>query len=255
MVCVCTPKETDGSSVSLTWGDSSQKYIRARACTANGDTQQVDNDDVFLRRKMKVLLDNRIVNPGGYVTVSIKNYMANFSTWLCYRSGASPNIASPQCQNNGISSTISAEGSGANVLCTGVLSGPKTNLTWSNFTQKYVRFRACNFNGDDQHFNNSLQVVSVLRLKIDITTVQANPGGAISMNISDRDKRTPFWICYTADASSIEVAPRCSQAGNATQIISSGTRCTKEAFYVYRYTHVGQFFYDLPASSCMYNSR
>ena len=94
---MCTPSETDGSSVSLTWVESTQKYIRARACTANGDTQQVDNENVFLRAKMKVLLDNRtrIVNPGGYITVSIQNYMANFSTWLCYRSGASSNIPSP----------------------------------------------------------------------------------------------------------------------------------------------------------------
>ena len=66
------------------------------------------------------------------------------------------------------------------------------------------------------------------RLKIDVTNGIANPGGAISINISDRDKRTPFWICYTADASSIEVAPSCSQAGSATQIISSGTQCTRK---------------------------
>ena len=111
---------------------------------------------------------------------------------------------------------------------------PKTNLTWSNFTQKYVRFRACNFNGDDQHFNNSFEVVSVPRLKIGITTVQANPGGAISMNISDRDKRTPFWICYTADASSIEVAPQLFPSWQCNADHIQRYTVHKEAFYVYR---------------------
>ena len=57
---MCTPSETDGSSVSLTWVESTQKYIRARACTANGDNQQVDNNNVRIGLPVSVSLGPKI---------------------------------------------------------------------------------------------------------------------------------------------------------------------------------------------------
>ena len=114
---VCTLK-TDGSSVSLTWVESTQKYIRARACTANGDTQQVDNNNVRIGLPVSVSLSPKMINPGGNITATYTNRVPGRPTWLCYKSGNSAIDTSPVCGNPGSSYTITSSGSGTTVQCT-----------------------------------------------------------------------------------------------------------------------------------------
>ena len=149
----CTPKETDGSSVSLTWGDSSQKYIRARACTANGDTQQLDNDDVRIGLPVSVSLNPTTINPGGNITATYTNRVPGRPTWLCYKSGNSAIGTSPGCGNPGSSYTIT---SGGSVQCTASeTSASSIDLTLVDSTQSNIRVRACTSSGDSLQYNNA----------------------------------------------------------------------------------------------------
>ena len=137
---VCTPKETDGSSVSLTWGESSQKYIRARACTANGDNQQLDNNNVRIGLPVSVSLSPTTINPGGNITATYTNRVPGRPTWLCYKSGTGAIDTSPVCGSPGSSYTITSGGSGTTVQCTASeTSASSIDLTLVDSTQSNIR--------------------------------------------------------------------------------------------------------------------
>ena len=69
----CTQNTTADSPVSLTWSDTSQIYIRARACTTPSDTQQNDNDNVRIGLPVSVSLSPKMINPGGNITATYTN--------------------------------------------------------------------------------------------------------------------------------------------------------------------------------------
>ena len=69
----CTQNTTADSPVSLTWSDTSQIYIRARACTTPSDDQQNDNENVRIGLPVSVSLSPKMINPGGNITATYTN--------------------------------------------------------------------------------------------------------------------------------------------------------------------------------------
>ena len=140
----------------MTWGDSSQKYIRARACTANGDNQQNDNYNVRIGLPVSVSLGPTTINPGGNITATYTNRVPGRPTWLCYKSGNSAIGTSPGCGNPGSSYyTITSSGSGTTVQCTASeTSASSIDLTLVDYTQSNIRVRACTNSSDSLQYNN-----------------------------------------------------------------------------------------------------
>ena len=99
----CTQNTTSDSPVSLTWSDTNQTYIRARACTTPSDNQQADNDDVRIGLPVSVSLNPTTINPGGNITATYTNRVPGRPTWLCYKSGTSAIGTSPECGSPGSS--------------------------------------------------------------------------------------------------------------------------------------------------------
>ena len=178
---MCTPSETDGSSVSLTWVDSTQKYIRARACTANGDTQQLDNNYVRIGLPVSVSLSPKMINPGGNITATYTNPSPGRPTWLCYKSGTSPIGTSPVCGNPGSSYTITSSGSGTTVQCTASeTSASSIDLTLADSTQSNIRVRACTSSGDSLQHNNANVDLNVSKISIEIKDTFLHQGDKLN---------------------------------------------------------------------------
>ena len=224
---MCTPSETDGSSVSLTWVESTQKYIRARACTANGDTQQVDNDYVRIGLPVSVSLGPKMINPGGNITATYTNRLQGRPTWLCYLSGTSPIGTSPVCGDPGTSYTITSSGSGSStVQCTASeTSASSIDLTWADSTQSNIRVRACTSSGDDLQYDNANVQLNASRINVTITPLTANEGDTLTASYSGHNSGTPTWLCYRSSNSTgpITTAITCSNPGTSSTITASGS--------------------------------
>ena len=220
----CTPKETDGSSVSLTWGNSAQKYIRARACTANGDTQQLDNDDVRIGLPVSVSLNPTTINPGGNITATYTNRVPGRPTWLCYKSGTGAIGTSPECGSPGSSYTITSGGSGTTVQCTAnETSASSINLTLIDYTQSNIRVRACTSSGDSRQNNNPNVALSISRIGVTISPLTASQGDTLTASYSGHVSGTPTWLCYKSSTSAITTSINCSDPGTSNSITTAGS--------------------------------
>ena len=209
--------------------NSAQKYIRARACTANGDNQQLDNNNVRIGLPVSVSLSPTTINPGGNITATYTNRVPGRPTWLCYKSGNSAIDTSPGCGNPGSSYTITSSGSGTTVQCTASeTSASSIDLTLVDSTQSNIRVRACTSSGDSLQHNNSNVALSISRIGVTISPLTANQGDTLTASYSGHVSGTPTWLCYKSSTSAITSSITCSDPGTSTTITSTGSsvRCT-----------------------------
>ena len=194
----CTQNTTSDSPVSLTWSDTSQIYIRARACTTPSDNQQADNDNVRIGLPVSVSLSPTMINPGGNITATYTNRVPGRPTWLCYKSGTSSIDTSPVCGNPGSSYTITSSGSGSStVQCTASeTSASSIDLTLMDSTQSNIRVRACTSSGDSLQNNNSNVALSTSKIGVTISPLTANQGDTLTASYSGHVSGTPTWLCY-----------------------------------------------------------
>ena len=220
------PKYNCGLTRSLTWSDTSQIYIRARACTTPSDTQQNDNDNVRIGLPVSVSLSPKMINPGGNITATYTNRLQGRPTWLCYLSGTSPIGTSPVCGNPGTSYTITSSGSGSStVQCTASeTSASSIDLTWADSTQSNIRVRACTSSGDDLQYDNANVQLNASRINVTITPLTANEGDTLTASYSGHVSGTPTWLCYrSSSAGPITTTINCNNAGTSNTITTSGS--------------------------------
>ena len=232
----CTQNTTADSPVSLTWSDTSQIYIRARACTTPSDTQQNDNDNVRIGLPVSVSLGPKMINPGGNITATYTNRVQGRPTWLCYKSGTSPIGTSPVCGDPGTSYTITSSGSGSStVQCTASeTSASSIDLTWVDSTQSNIRVRACTSSGDDLQYDNANVQLNASRINVTITPLTANEGDTLTASYSGHVSGTPTWLCYRSNSTGpITTSITCSDPGTSNSITATGSgngvMCTPKA--------------------------
>jgi len=148
--------------VSLTWTDSTETNIRARACISAGDTTQTDNANVALSvAVISVAITPTSSVQGGTLTATYTGYTSG-AVWLCYQSGTSIVGTSPSCAAPGSASSITTADSGSGVVCTeSQTSGAVVPLTWTDSTETNIRARACISAGDTTQTDNANVALTV----------------------------------------------------------------------------------------------
>jgi len=217
---VCTATASTGDPVSLTWSESTQTYIRARACTASSDTAQADNPNVLLSHILSITITPTSLAQGGTLSAAYTGW-ASGAVWICYRSGLAAVSTLPSCAAAGSATTVTGTGSGAATVCTASAStGSAVSLTWTESTQAHIRARACTTSSDTAQVDNadvtlaeSIAVTFAPTTLPEGSTVAATYSGWVSGAV---------WICYRSGTSAV-VAPACGPASTATTVSAAGS--------------------------------
>ena len=220
----CTQNTTADSPVSLTWSDTSQIYIRARACTTPSDTQQNDNDYVRIGLPVSVSLSPKMINPGGNITATYTNRLQGRPTWLCYLYGKSPIGTSPVCGNPGTSYTITSSGSGSStVQCTAnETSASSIDLTWWILRNQIYVCVLVPVVGMIFNMIMPMLQLNASRIHVTITPLTANEGDTLTASYSGHVSGTPTWLCYrSSNTGPITTSITCSNPRTSTTITAS----------------------------------
>jgi len=231
---LCTTSASDGAAVTLTWTQSNQKYIRARACTTATDAAQADNARLTLTAVLaiSVVITPTTLAEGSALSVAYTGWV-NGAVWLCYRTGAAAIASSPSCDAATGESTITSDGSGTRTVCTASASdGAPVSLTWDS-TQTHIRARACRTSTDAAQSDNAdVTLTAVTSISLAITPTTLVEGDALSVAYTGW-ATGDVWICFRTGASPVSTSPSCAAAGAATTVTMAGsgtaTVCTESA--------------------------
>jgi hypothetical protein len=222
---VCTASTTTGAAVSLTFADSTQKYLRARACTSATDTTQAQNSPSTLTlAPISVTITPTTLGQGDTLTFTYGNYVSG-PVWLCYQSSSTTGGvgSSPACGAAGTATSVSGTYSSSTSVCTAsTTTGAAVSLTFADATQKNLRARACTSQSDTTQADN-LNVPLTTLISVMVTPTTLGQGDTLTASMIGWTTPSAVWLCYRSSPTGVYPAPACAAAGTANTITNAGS--------------------------------